>query len=126
MILLDSNIVIWMLRGRKEVIEIVDKLSASDRTVISVITIAEAYQNVFPHEMEEIDEYFDIQEILDVNKFIAKTAGLYWNRYHKSLAKLGTTDCLVAATAKFYDCPLITLNTRHFPMSDIKVINPLR
>lgn len=125
MILLDTNIVIWILRARPEVITMVDKLSRTNKTALSVITIAEVYQNALPHELDKTGEYIDTNEILDVNKHIAKAAGLYWNQYQKKLQTLGTTDCLIAATAKYYNCPIVTLNTRHFPMPDIKVINPL-
>ena len=126
MILLDTNIIIWVLRAKPEVVRMVDKLSHTDKTALSVITIAEVYQNVLPHELDRTEEYFDSNEILDVNRHIAKAAGLYWNQYQKKFQTLGTTDCLIAATAKYYNCPIVTLNTRHFPMPDIKVLNPLK
>ena len=126
MILLDTNIVIWMLRGKVQVIEKVDKMSRSDKTALSVITIAEVYQNAFSHEIDSTDKYIDTNEVYEVNKRIAKDAGMYWNQYHKKLLTLSITDCLIAATAKYYNCSLLTLNTRHFPMTDIKVQNPLK
>ena len=126
MILLDTNIVIWMLRAKPEVIRTIGELSQTNKTALSVITIAEVYQNALPHEIDKTEEYIDTHEILDVNRHIAKAAGLYWNQYRKKLQTLGTTDCLIAATAKYYNCPVVTLNTRHFPMTDIKVLNPLK
>ncbi len=126
MILLDTNIVIWMLRGKVQVIEKVDKMSRSDKTALSVITIAEVYQNAFSHEIDSTDKYIDTNEVYEVNKRIAKDAGMYWNQYHKKLLTLSITDCLIAATAKYHKCSLLTLNTRHFPMTDIKVQNPLK
>jgi predicted nucleic acid-binding protein len=126
MILLDTNIVIWMLRGKLEVIKIVDKMSQSDKTALSVITIAEVYQNIFLGEINDTENYIDTNEVIEVNRRIAKEAGLYWNQYHKKLQTLSITDCLIAATAKYYNCSLLTLNTRHFPMTDIKVQNPLK
>ena len=62
----------------------------------------------------------------DVTPEIAKQAGLYWQEYVKQLNNLSLMDCLIAATANVNDLTLASLNTKHFPMKDIKVLSPLR
>ena len=63
-------------------------------------------------------------ETWDVTPIIAKQAGLYWQQYSKQLKNISLTDCLIAGTANVNDLMLVSLNIKHFPMKDIKVLNP--
>jgi predicted nucleic acid-binding protein len=54
---------------------------------------------------------------------IAEIAGRYLNKYRKSHG-INMADAIIAATAKLTDSKLYTLNTKHYPMSDIEVIKP--
>jgi predicted nucleic acid-binding protein len=125
MYLLDTDILIWVLRGKKDIINKVSQFKDESSLSISVISIAEIYKNIFPSELTPTEDYL-LQHIqLDVNQKIAKIAGLYWQEYSKKLKNLSLTDCLIAATANVHEAKLVTLNTKHFPMKDISVINPL-
>ena len=126
MYLLDSDIIVWIIRGDKEIINIIENLGDSKSTQVSTITIAEIYKNVFPAEVTKTDECIYHHGIINVDDKIAKEAGLYWQQYHKKLKTLSLADCLIAATAKNLSFTLITFNTRHYPMTDIKVLNPLK
>ncbi|KKU90889.1 MAG: putative ribonuclease VapC [Microgenomates group bacterium GW2011_GWA1_48_10] len=126
MYLLDTDIVIWITRGRKDILDVVAKLVSEGGTAISTISIAEIYAGILPHEVEAIEIFLKEQEIIDVSLVIAKTGGYYWLENRKSLKNLNLADCIVAATAKIQNATLVTLNTRHFSMTDIKVLNPLR
>jgi predicted nucleic acid-binding protein len=125
MYLLDTDVLIWVLRGKREIVEKVSQLKDESSLSISVISIAEIYKNIFPSELTPTEDYL-LQHIqLDVNQKIAKIAGLYWQEFSKQLKNLSLTDCFIAATANVHGAKLITLNTKHFPMKDILVINPL-
>ena len=125
MYLLDTNILIWVLRENKIYVDVYRELKRASTLFISTITIAEIYKNVYPTELIGTEEVLSEFEVWDVTVSIAKQGGLYWQQYCKNIAKLNILDCLIAATAKEHDLTLVTLNTRHFPMKDIKVINPL-
>lgn len=125
MYILDTDIVIWILREDPKVISTIGRLGESS-TSVSTITIAEVYKNAFPSEIYSIEDFFDHQVIYQISRNTATEAGLYWNQFHKKLKELAIADCLVASTAKEFGLTVLTLNTRHFPMSDIKVINPLK
>ena len=125
MYLLDTDILIWVLRGKKDIINKVSQFKDESSLSISVISIAEIYKNIFPSELTPTEDYLLQHLQLDVNQKIAKIAGLYWQEYSKKLKNLSLTDCLIAATANVHDAKLVTLNTKHFPMKDISVINPL-
>jgi len=125
MYLLDTDVLIWVLRGKAEIIEKVSQFKDQEVLCISVISIAEIYKNIYPSELTTTKDYLNQHIQLDVNSKIAKVAGLYWQQYSKQLKGLSLTDCLIAATANFNNSTLVSLNTKHFPMKDIVVLNPL-
>ncbi len=126
MYLLDSDVLIWVLRGNEAIIKKVLSLKDISPLCISVISIAEIYKNIFPSELTTTEEYLQQHIIYDVDHKIAKIAGLYWQQYVKQQKNLSLTDCLIAATTNVYNLTLVSLNARHFPMTDIQVLNPLK
>lgn len=126
MYLLDTDVLIWVLRGKKEIVEKVSQLKDESTLSISVISIAEIYKNIFPSELTPTEDYLMQHIQLNVNQKIAKIAGLYWQEYAKQLKNLSLTDCLIAATANDHGATLVTLNIKHFPMKNISVLNPVR
>lgn len=124
MIVLDTDIVIWILRGNQPIITAIDHLVSKESVGISTITIAEVYKNIFPIEMPAVEDFIFHQELFPVSVDIAKTAGLYWNQYHHRFKNFSLTDCLIAATAKIHQAGLATMNIKHFPMDDINLLNP--
>lgn len=125
MFLLDTDVLIWILRDNNEVIKKVLELKEEFPLGISVISIAEIYKNIFPSELTITEDFLSQHIQVDVNSKIAKIAGFYWQQYAKKLKNLSLTDCLIAATANTNDAMLVTLNAKHFPMNDIKVVNPV-
>lgn len=124
MYLVDTNVIIWVLRGNKQYVEVIERVEDKDQLSLSTMTIAEIYKNVFPSEMGKTDEILNQFQVWDITVSIAKQGGLYWQQYGKRFKKLHLVDCLIAATAREHNLTLLTLNTRHFPMSDIKVRDP--
>lgn len=126
MYLLDTNILIWIIRGEKKYVDWFNKLKGEITLSISTLTIAEIYKNTYPAELIRTDQIIDDCDILDVTSSIAKQGGLYYQMYIKKLRNLHIIDCIIAATSREHDLILLTLNTRHFPMSDIRVIDPVK
>jgi len=124
MYLLDTDVLIWVLRGKQEIIDKVLTLKEEAPLSISVISIAEIYKNIFPAELVVTEDYLEQHIVFDVEAKIAKIAGLYWQQYGKQLKNLSLTDCVIAATANVNNLTLVTLNTKHFPMKDIEVLDP--
>lgn len=125
MYLLDTDVLIWVLRGKKEIIEKVSDLKNKSSLGISVISSAEIYKNIFPSELTTTEDYLQQHIIFDVDQKIAKMAGLYWKQYSRQLKNLSLTDCLIAGTANVNNLILVSLNIKHFPMKDIQLLNPL-
>lgn len=124
MYLIDTDVLIWVLRGNKIYQDFLLKLKDAHPLSISVITIAEIYKNIYPAEMVKTENVLNEFLNLEVNAAVAKQAGLYWQQFIKRLKNLSLTDCLIAATASVNNITLVSLNSKHFPMKDIKVINP--
>jgi predicted nucleic acid-binding protein len=126
MFILDSDIVIWILREDPKIIESIHKLTSDVDLAVSALTVTEIYKNIFPSEIVKTETLFDRLRIFDVTREIAKDAGYYWQEYARKLTGLSLADCVIASTTKVNKAILLTLNTRHFPMTDIKVQNPLK
>lgn len=126
MYLIDTDVIIWTLRGNKKYEEFLQDLKNKNDLSISTITIAEIYKNIFPSEIVKTENVLNELEVWDVNTSIAKQAGLYWQEYGKKLKNLNLTDCLIAATASIHSLTLVSLNEKHFPMTDIHLLNPAK
>ena len=124
--LLDTDIVIWILRNYAPILDALEKLIHTDPLLISTITVAEVYKNIYIKETNQFDKLLALHAVIPVSVPVAKKAGLYWQAQNKQLKNLSITDCIIAATAHDQNAPLLTLNTRHFPMQDIRVMDPLR
>ena len=123
--LIDTDIIIWVLRNNQKYIKLLKNLSKDDVLYISTITIAEVYKNIYPTEYINTEEILNQFKSIDVTPAIAKQGGFYWQQFHKKLQNLSLADCLIAATANVCGTTLVSLNIRHFPMKDIKVLKTL-
>lgn len=126
MYIIDTDIIIWVLRGNKKYENFLQDLKYKNPLSVSTITIAEVYMNIFPSEIVKTENVLNEFQTWDVTPAVAKQAGLYWKEYIKHLKKLSLTDCLIAGTANVNNLTLVSLNTKHFPMKDIKTLNPFR
>lgn len=121
--LIDTDIIIWALRNNQKYIRLLKKLSKRGDLYISTITIAEVYKNVYPTEYTNTEEILSKFRSIDITSLIAKNGGFYWQDFHKRLQNLSLADCLIAATANLSDLTLVTLNKKHFPMKNIKLLD---
>jgi predicted nucleic acid-binding protein len=122
--LIDSDVLIDHLRGYQQALDFIESLFLDDEEVyFSVISEAEIYANVRPGEESAVQALFHSLTRLDVDGEIARKAGEYRTRYLRSHG-LALPDALIAATAFVAGADLITRNARHYPMADLKVVEP--
>jgi len=119
----DSDVWIRVLRRDLNATAFLKELSQRHRVICSVITIAELYVGVRSGEEDRL--YWALRNAThaEVNTEIARRAG-YFRRRYLATHGLELTDCLIAATAEAYHADLVTYNTRHFPMTSIRVVSP--
>ena len=111
---MDTDILIDYLRGDPRAVDFIeDKV---DHLHLSTISVAELFQGVRDgDERSVLESMLGALTVLPVTEEIAREAGLFRRRYHKSHG-CGLADCLIAATALEHGLQLHSLNTRHFPM----------
>lgn len=115
-VLVDTDVLINFLRGRQQAKEFL--LSHLDSPILcSVITVAEIFAGMRPHEEEKTRALLDNLEVIPVTRAIAEKAGLYKGGIRSHSLELD--DCLIAATAHLRKATLATGNERHYPMDDI-------
>jgi tRNA(fMet)-specific endonuclease VapC len=117
--LVDTDILIHFLRGRREAKDFLSSLLDRSRIFCSAITVAEIFAGIRPGEEEKTRALIDNLEVLDVTREIAEKAGHYRRTIRSQAIELD--DCLIAATALIHRSVLATGNGKHYPMRDIEV-----
>jgi len=109
---LDTNAIIYYLKGKPDVVPVLDKiLKESSPVYISSITEAELFG--FPgltiKESRQIDELLKTLAVISLDSRIARITGLFRRTYRINIA-----DSAIAATAMFTGSTLVTRNVNDF------------
>jgi predicted nucleic acid-binding protein len=118
-LLLDSDLVIWHLRGRASIVELVLALARKGRLGLSAITRAEILLGMREPERELTLRFLDSCETLPVMAATADRAGEIFRAFRNQGITLSLPDALIGATALLASIPLYTCNPRHYPMPDL-------
>ena len=112
MILLDTNILIEILKGNRKTIEHVQNLNQT--LAISSITVMELYYGARNKaEVNKLEKFVSLFEIIHLNEAISSHATQLIKTYAKSHA-LDIPDGLIAATALVSRAAFFTYNTKDF------------
>ena len=119
-ILLDTDILINVLRGNEAARDFIGKTLEESELTCSVITIAEIWAGMRPHEEQATRRLVDSLRAVEVSRTIAEKAGSFKGATRSHLLELD--DCLIAATAYCTGAALATGNGKHYPMEEIRKI----
>ncbi|MEQ1929206.1 MAG: type II toxin-antitoxin system VapC family toxin [Parvularculaceae bacterium] len=112
--LLDSCVVIDVLRGREDARAFIKGLS--DAPQVSVLTATELFAGIRDlNERRMVEAALAEFTAIDVGLEIATLAGDYIREFGPSHG-VDPVDAVIAATAKTAKLELATLNLEHFPM----------
>lgn len=114
-ILLDSDIIIWLLRDNVKVKGHLKELYQNTILYTTPITVAEIWAGARKNETDIINELFKSIEVLSINKEIGRIAGEWMHKYQKSHS-VELADSLIGACTLFYELKLWTMNIKHYPM----------
>jgi len=114
--LIDSDIIIWYLKGRDKEVQLLEELSRKGELFTSVVTIAEIRAGLTKDAKKIIRELKNIFKPLDITEEIAELTGEFKQKY-----KLDIADMFIAATAVVNKLTLVTYNKKHFSMPQIKL-----
>jgi len=119
-ILIDSDVVIEVLRGRDQAILAQwSVLAASPAPIlVSPITFAEVGAGARASEMQTLSQFFTLLTCVAIDQAIGQLAGEYLRRFSKS-HNLKIADALIAASAVQNQAALWTRNRKHYPMADL-------
>jgi len=121
-IVLDTDIVIHLLKKQAVILDrFVALYEDKVAMLISPIVVAEIYAGAFTREHKQIEAFFGLCRLLELDSATAQMAGQYANRFRKARQGISMEDYLLAATAKMHHCPLWTGNLKHYPMEDIEL-----
>lgn len=117
--LLDSDVVIWHLRGRLSVVELVLGLAGRGRIALSAISRAEVLLGMRTPEAELTFLFLDSCETLPVTAATADRAGEIIRDFRARGITLTLPDALIGATALIASLALYTCNPRHYPLKGL-------
>lgn len=113
MILLDTTVLIDVLRGHRPALDYLRSLD--EPPACSEITRVELMRGLRHPERDAAEGLMRAVRWSAVDEHIARRAGALgrtWRRSHS----LATSDLIIAATANELGVPLATSNTKHYPM----------
>ena len=121
-VLLDTTIVIDLLRGRPDATRRLRALrDAGDRAYVCAVNVEETARGLRPSEEEPARQLFAGMRIAPLGEPEGWQAGEWRRRFAAEGRTLTQADCLVAAAAAAVGGRLATGNPRDFPMEDIVV-----
>jgi predicted nucleic acid-binding protein len=118
--LFDTDILIWHLRGRADIVKVVEQLAEKNRLYISAISRTEVVMGMLPKEEMITMEFLSSLATCPVDKEVADKAGEYIRIFRKKGVFIEIPDALIAATAVTNNLVLVTLNLKDYPMEDVK------
>jgi predicted nucleic acid-binding protein len=122
-ILIDSDILIEVLRGRdKRIVEDWLKWGASANSILySPVSQAELWAGARPSEQVAIANLFQALQCVPIDDEIGRLAGDYLRQYQKSHS-LELGDALIAASAVLRSAAVWTRNRKHYPMRALSLL----
>ena len=119
-VILDTNILIEILKNNKDTIKIVEQYSLH---YISEITKMELFYGAFnKQELNKLNKFISLFELVPVNESISNRASKLIYTYAKS-HNLTIPDAIIASTAIELNLPLFTYYIKDFHyINDIKIL----
>ena len=117
--LLDSDALIWLLRGRRDTLQWLERLGGPFG--VSAISQAEIWAGARDSEHRQIDELFLSLTAYPVDQVVAALAGRLLRQHRQRGRSLELADALIAGTAIMHQLTLVTYNVSHFVMQELKL-----
>lgn len=122
MVLVDTDVLVDILRGQSDAAETLDRLSATDSLATSIVTRMElisGYRN--KDDLGEVGRLLRRFKVIPVNEGVSESAARLLEEYRLSHGLL-IPAAFIAATAMHHDAGLLTRNIKHFAyLSELKL-----
>lgn len=120
---LDSDILIWHLRGQRKAAELLRSLEQEKGTElwIGALQRAEVVFFMRANETSATMSFLSRFKTESVTQEVVDDAGELYRKWHPTHG-MDVNDAMLAATVAVTGGKIYTLNIKHYPMSDIVVI----
>jgi predicted nucleic acid-binding protein len=118
--LLDSGIIIWHLRGREEVTEMLRNLQRSGVPGCSALSVLEVQLGVKRGEEEKTGHFLKHLRVFDVNREIVSKSAQLIREYKGKGVTLDISDAVIASTCILHDLILVTYDRKHYPIGELE------
>ncbi|PIU14682.1 hypothetical protein COT20_02595 [bacterium (Candidatus Gribaldobacteria) CG08_land_8_20_14_0_20_39_15] len=112
--LVDSDVMIWFLRGKKPAVDLFYKIKQLDVPFCSPISIVEVLSDVKPGEEDATESFLNFFNVILVDREIAQTAGWLVNERKSRGILMSLNDAIIVATCLVGNLFLITYNQKHY------------
>lgn len=121
-VLLDTAVVVDVLRGRAGTLQRVQQLrAAGDQPYVCAVTVEEAVRGLRAGEEEGAERLFAGLRTAPLSQREGWVAGGWRREFGLNGVTLSQADCLIAAAALALGGRLATGNPKHFPMVELNV-----
>lgn len=119
--LLDSDVIIWHLRGREETTRMVSELQSAGVPFCSSLSVIEVLMGLKKGEEDPTHLLLESLRVVPVDYQVAASAA----RLIRTLKRKGITmdipDAAIAASCLVHGFTLVTYNRKHYPIPDLKI-----
>lgn len=122
--LLDTDVIIWHLRGRQSVTQAIRELQAFGVPSCSALSILEVQVGVKKGEETKTELFLGSLKVFDVTKQIASKAALVIREQKAKGVTMDLPDAIIAATCLHHRLVIVTYNTKRYPAAAL-VFHPL-
>ena len=119
MYLLDSDYIIYFLKGHLQTVDVIQKLSKT-KLYTSIICVGEVLEGLY-YSKRKNKKYLEIFEdflksliVLDINKKVIQEFAILRGRLRSKGKLIDNFDLLIASTCLAYNLVLVTNNKSHF------------
>ena len=111
--IIDTDVLIWYLRGKKKAVSLIDRLGPFELSAVSYMEILHGLRD--KSELRAWKEYIKARgvDVLLIDAEIT-TKAIYWTEEYGLSHGLRLADALIAATADVYGKELLTGNTTDY------------
>src|SRR3984957_6149735 len=120
--LLDPSVIIDVINNKKNRRRLLyDLIEQGNTLACCPINITEVYAGLRPQEEQNTKAFLHSLELYPLTRPVAELAGLLKRDHSKKGQTLNLGDVLIAATALHNGVPLLTDNTKDFPMKELSL-----